>query len=327
MSAGDTTAIGRFEKHLLAVDVYLDTYINDVLFTGKLVKSLLIDANPKLKEVFARSSGTVPKLIHISPLYQEVDGKVRCLYSYILEEKSGQKRVEKTVIRAGSYRLYVGFVECGGSGCLRFDEIYNTLLDISGIHKFSNHSIRAELVSVSVVDVTVHVRSVVKELLAGSGKIRVVFSSPTLLRDPLRTSKHKSLVPTPINIFSTPTYILYYLAGTLRTRSVMRTLLILHRLLNEPYSYIKTAGIRHIIYDKGENPIPTLIGYVNLYLNKTYYERYSKIYEVEKLLENVFTTMLALGIGTSRSAGFGHTVVETIKKTERELGHATNKPK
>ena len=314
----ERTTIGILEKYLLAVDVYLDTYINDVLFTGKLVKSLLIDANPRLKEIFTKSSSIAPKLIHVSPLYQEVNEKVKCLYSYIVEDRNGQRRIEKTAIRTGAYRFYIGFVECSAPWCLGFNEVYNTLLDITGIHKFSNHSIRAELVSMSVVDVATHARSVVKELLAGSGKIRVVFSSPTLLRDPLRTSKHKSLVPTPINILSTPTYILHYLTGTLRARSVMKTLLILHRLLNEPYSYIKTAEIRHVVYDKGKNPIPALIGYINLYLNKAYYEHYSKTYEVEKLLENVFTTMLALGTGTSRATGFGHTIVKTAKETRRQ---------
>jgi len=305
-----------FEKHLLAVDVYLDTYINDVLFTGKLVKSLLVDANPRLKEVFAKSSGAVPKLIRISPLYQEVDGSVKCLYSYVVEERGGQRRVEKTVIRVGAYRFYVGFAECSTFGCLGFDEVYNTLLDISGIHRFSSHSIRAELLSVSVVDVAVHARGAVKELLEGSGKIKVVFSSPTLLRDPLRTSKFKSLVPTPINIFSTPTYILHYLAGKLTTRSVMKTLLMLHRLLNEPHSYLKTVSVKRVVYERGKNPIPALIGYVNLFLNKAYYETYSKKYDVPELLENIFTTILALGTGTSRATGFGHTLVEAAKNQQ-----------
>jgi len=319
--AGGGRVNGGSEVYLLSVNVYLDTYISDALFTGKLVKSLLIDANPRLKEVFAKTSGSQPKLVHVTPLYQEVGGKVRCLYSYAVGSEDGGRGgrgVARVTIGRGTYRFYVGFVDGDVYGALGFDELYNTLLNISGRHRFGNHDVVTELQSVGVVDAKLHARRAVEGLVSGGWKLRLVFSSPTLLRDPLRASKYKSLVPTPINIFSTPVYILHYLKGKLTARNVMKTLLILHRLLNEPYSYLRTVSTRWVVYERGRNPIPALVGYVNLYLNSSYYEQYAKRYEVEELLEKVLTVTSVLGTGTSRASGFGHVLVEVAKKLEQE---------
>lgn len=297
-----------FEPYLLSVDVYLDTHINDVLFTGKLVKSLLIDANPKLREVFAKTYGTPPKLIHITPLYQNSNGRVKCLYSYAIDsaDKSGREKVTRVTISSSVYRFYVGFVESATPNSFSFDELYDTLLNISGTHTFCNYVVKAELVSVEVTDARSHSRDAVRELVKSSGRMRLVFSSPTLLRDPLRSIKFKSLVPTPMNIFSTPVYILHYLVGKLTTKSLTKALIMVHRLLSEPHSYLETVKRKWIVYEKGKNPIPALIGYVNLHLNKHYYEHYSKTYNVEGMLEKLLTLLLTLGTGTSRASGFGH---------------------
>ncbi len=306
--------------HLLSANVHLDTRLNDVVFTGKIVKSLLIDTNPRLKEVFAKTAGVPPKHVHITPLYREEGERVRCLYSHAVEDYRGHSgggwRVEKVVLENGLYRFYTGFVEGDAPGTLRFEDVYNTLLNISGTHRFSEHVIKAELASISVVDVASLARSAVRELVEGSGRVRIVFASPTLLRDPLRTSKHKSLVPTPLNIFSTPVYILHHLSGKgLERGRVVKTLLALHRLLNEPHSYLKTVMRKWIVYEKHKNPIPALIGYVNLHLNETYFEQYSKISNIEEMLEKTLTITTALGTGTSRATGFGHVTIEPVRKT------------
>jgi len=301
--------------YLLAVDIYLDTHINDVLFTGKLVKSLLIDANPKLKEVFAKTSGSIPKLVHVTPLYQSNNGKVRCLYSYAVENSGGGWRIERVLLNPGVYRFYIGFVEASSLSTLSFDEVYSTILNISGVHEFMNYTVKAEVSSITLVDVASRAKSIVKRLVKNSEKLRVVFSSPTLLKDPVRdlieSSEHKSFVPTPMNIFSTPVYILRYLGG-LAAGSTKETLEALHRIINETHSYLGTVERRWIVYEKGKNPIPTLIGYVNLRLNRKYYEYYNKICNVDKLLESAFTAISSLGTGTSRASGFGH-VELTVK--------------
>ena len=308
--------------YLLEVTIHIDGNWSGVLFTGKLVKSLLIDANPKLKSLFKKSSGPPPKLIHITPLYTIEEGNIRessrnmvrskCIYSYAQIDtiKGRIKKVYEVRISRGLYKFYIGFVETPiTSASPTFDTIYNTLLNISGTHKFKQRKLDVELVSLNVLDVIAHTLKIINNTIT-NGKLKLIFSSPTLLRDPLRTAKHKSLIPVPINIFSTPAYIDLYLIGKLRRKGLINRLILLHRLLNEPYSIYNTTSVKWILYDTDKKPIPTLIGYVNLYLNRTYYEKYNRKYDIDELLQRTIATILTLGTGTSRAVGFGHILIK-----------------
>lgn len=301
-----------FERYLLSVSVDIKSNWSGVLFTGKLVKSLLIDAEPRLKKFFEKTYGNAPKLIHVTPLYMyirsnKVDKRrkvINCVYSYVRDSDGRAVRIKV----CGKYTFYVGFVESEAMESPRFNEVYNALLNLSGRHRFKNQDFSVELVSAEVVDVHGNVKNVVKDFVE-TGKIRVVFASPTLLRDPLRSGKHKSFTPTPMNIFSTPVYINLYLTGRFRQKYILRILTILHRVLNEPYSIYRTVKLRWVKYEEDKNPIPTLVGYVNLYINKTYYDEYSKRVDVSTLLEELLLTITSLGTGTSRATGFGHILI------------------
>jgi len=307
----------RVEGHLFRAEIHVESGWNAPLFTGKLVKSLLIDSDPQLKPLFEKIQGVAPKLIHITPLYREVNGKVKCVYSNVDydEEKGVIRGVEKVRV-SGRYHFYVGFLERANEAGtqLTFDRIYNALLNISGRHPFGRTTFSVELVSAETIDVDYTTVLLVKRLLKNPGrsKLRVVFSSPTLLRDPFRTAKHKSLVPTPSNVFSTPIFILLYLAGRLTQRSLYRNIIILHRLFNETHSLYNTVRKRWIIYESGKKPIPVITNYVNYYFNIAYYEQYSKIYDLEDFLKKTFKLTLILGTGTSRATGFGHTMLQTL---------------
>jgi len=305
-----------FIPYLLDITIYIKANIKDIFFTGKLIKSLLIDANPKLKSLFKKSRGALPKLIHISPLYETNNGKFQCVYSYAIMDTKGNKikGIRSVTIKDGIYKFYVGFVESNViNTAVDFETIYNTLLNMRGKHKFKKYVINVELLSIDIIDVYNNTEYLVKKFLKNM-KLKIIFSSPTLLRDPLRTSKQKSLIPTPINLFSTPLYINLFLEGKLRRRIFMKTLLMLHRIINEPYSIYRTVKIKWILYDREKQPIPTLTGYVNFYLNKDYYEYYSLKYDIEKNLRNIFLTLSALGTGTSRATGFGHILVKNTTK-------------
>jgi len=272
-------------------------------FTGKLVKSLLIDSNPRLKPFFEKTSGSTPKLIHVTPLYVErfESGKlcVKCVHSF--RDKAG----------FGKFSFYVGFVEADAMTSPALDDVYTALLNLSGRHRFTARVFDVELVSAESVDVDKEANGAVEALMR-SGKIRVVFSSPTLLRDPFRVGKYKSLTPTPLNIFSTPVYVNLCIMGRLKWRSFIKTLIVIHRLLGEPYSIHRTTKVIRIKYEKSKKPIPALIGYVNLYLNKHYQDHYTaKGIDTKTLLKETFATTLTLGTGTSRATGFGHTTITT----------------
>ncbi|MEM1925013.1 MAG: CRISPR system precrRNA processing endoribonuclease RAMP protein Cas6 [Pyrobaculum sp.] len=272
-------------------------------FTGKLVKSMLIGGNLKLKPFFEKASGGSPKLIHITPLYIEKveNGKPRTKCIHSLRYVNGSSK----------YSFYVGFIETTTAVSPTYNDVYNAILNLSGRKRFGTSVFNVELISVESIDVVREAKKAVSDL-ARFGKIRVVFASPTLLRDPFRIGKHKSLTPTPMNVFSTPVYVNLYLTGKLKQKNLIRTLIILHRLLNEPYSIHKTIKVIRLKYEEDKNPIPALIGYINLYLNKHYLDLYTvKGMNTEALLEETFTTALTLGIGTSRATGFGHTKITT----------------
>jgi len=305
---GDTMDEEALETtiNLFEVKIFIESDFNGILFTGKLVKSLLIDANPKLKPLFRKERGALPKLIHITPLYREKDKK--CIYSWAeLDEKKRVRRVHKVSLN-GFYSFYLGFIETQHNDLLTFDNVYNAILNISGKHKFKKNIINVEFLSAQQYDIPLYARQVIKDLLR-KRKAKIVFSSPTLLRDPIRTSKYKSLVPNPINVFSTPIYIYLYLRGSLRTKLFKTMCTMLHRIFNETYSLYKTTKIRWIIYNENKNPIPTIIGYVNFYLNEDYYERYNRMINLETYLQKILEIIMTLGTGTSRATGFGHILI------------------
>ena len=306
--------------YLLNVCVSIKSDWNRPLFTGKLVKSLLIDAEPRFKPLFEKSRGLPPKLVHITPLYEDNGGgRVRCVYSSAkVDTLNGRVLGVERVRVDGVYRFYVGFVEIDGGGVKQlkkterdgvgvgFDLVYNALLNIGGRHVFKGCVFDVELISIQVEDVYKVVHGVIEGLEKGLDKLKIVFASPTLLRDPLRSSKHKSLVPTPMNIFSTPVYIYLYLVGRLKSKTFYRLLVMMHKIFSEPYSLYSTTRIKWVVYGEDKKPIPALTGYVNLHVNRSYYDEYARRYNMEELLENILSTLATLGTGTSRATGFGH---------------------
>jgi CRISPR-associated endoribonuclease Cas6 len=298
------------DLYLIKTTVMISSKWNAPLFTGKLVKSFLIDVNPKLKEYFRKVRGLEPKLIHISPLYESVNNRVRCVYSTAELDRDKVKKLGKVSIN-GTYTFYVGFTQT--SNGLTFDMIYNTLLNLSDNYIFSNSKFTVELVNTNVINVEV-IASEVTTSLFSDKEVSIVFSSPTLLRDPFRRGKYKSLIPTPLNVFSTPLYIYLILTGKYSMKNYYKTLIMIHRLLSETHSIFPKYGmkpsinIRHIYYDEGKI-IPALTGYVNYKLNTD--EVNNNLREVIQQLIKITTT---LGTGTSRASGFGHVIFKNTRQ-------------
>jgi len=299
------------DYHLLEVEVFIESnWRNKPLFTGKLVKSLLIDADPGLKQFFEKTSGSAPKLLHISPLYQDIGGRIRCIYSQVkrVNVSSEQRWVAIPLQISGKYRFYLGLADHGG---LDFDKVFNAIMNMPGRHIFSNHVFHVEVVSARIIDVSRRVQSIAHDFTSSSSRLRVVFGSPTLLRDPFRAAKHKSLIPTPVNVFSTSIFIYLYLGGRLTRRSYYNLLISMHRIFNEAHTIHDTVRKVWMLYEHGKNPIPAITGYVNYHLNKEYYEMYKTRLDLSVLIEEVLKIMATLGTGTSRATGFGHVFLET----------------
>ena len=280
------------------------------LFTGKLVKSILIKSESSLEKFFEKKNGEAPKLVHITPLYKINGDKIECVYSRVVSNKNGVPAVNPVRIN-GLYKFYIGFLDGDLEGSLSYDLAFKTLTNIFGKIFFKNHMFKVELISVREIDVERISKEVVRNLLK-NGMIKIIFSSPTLLKDPFREGKHKSLIPTPMNVFSVPASIYLYVHGKYTKKNLLQMVKILHRVINETHSLIGDGTNRGTIekvfvqYEEKKNPIPSIIGYVNYRINQRHLEQYQKKIEIEKLLEDMITIMLTLGTGTSRATGFGH---------------------
>jgi len=298
------------KPHLIEVGVEIRSDWKKPLFTGKLVKSILIDTEPSLKKFFEKKNGEAPKLVHITPLYKINGDKIECVYSRVISNKNGVPVVNPVRIN-GLYRFYIGFLDGDLEGSLSHDMIFKTLINISGKIIFKNHMFKVELISVREIDVERISKEAVRNLLKNS-MIKMIFSSPTLLKDPFREGKHKSLIPTPMNVFSVPASIYLYAYGKYSKKNLLQMLKILHRVINETHSLIGDGTNRGTIekifvqYEEKKNPIPSIIGYANYRINQRHLEQYQKKIEIEKLLEDITKIILTLGTGTSRATGFGH---------------------
>jgi hypothetical protein len=298
------------KPHLFEVSVEIRSDWEKPLFTGKLVKSILIKSESSLEKFFEKKNGEAPKPVHITPLYKINGEKIECVYSRVVSNKNGAPIVNPVRIN-GLYRFYIGFLDGDLEGSLSYDMMFKTFTNISGKTFFKNHMFKVELISVREIDVERISKETVKNLLSNE-IIKIIFSSPTLLKDPFREGKHKSLIPTPMNIFSVPASIYLYAYGRYSKKNLLQILKILHRVINETHSLMRSeidkGTIRkvYVQYEEKKNPIPSIIGYVNYRLNRKYLEHYQKKIEIEKLLEDIIMMMLTLGTGTSRATGFGH---------------------
>ena len=93
------------------------SYVKD--YTAKLVKTLLINGNPKLEEIFSKGKDLPPKPIHITPLYTTTTFKggkrrMKAVYTKFIPSSStakppGLNKLKPVRIEAGKkYFFYIG---------------------------------------------------------------------------------------------------------------------------------------------------------------------------------------------------------------------------
>lgn len=299
---------------LVRVSVFINGFYG-YLYTGRLVKSILIKAYPILDEHFKPSKGPVPKLIHISPLYRvNSSGDVECIYSYAMC-KSRRRLVKRTgppsiVELNGNYYFYIGLYE----SLVKSIDVVSALLNYSECFEFIKQKICVEVRELEVIDAHILGSEIANKVLSSRG-VKVVFSSPTLLRDPLKTiRKQKTLLPTPLVVFATAIYTKLHATGSYKKGTFRRELLRIHRLFNETYSTLNSVRIKWVYYS--DKPVPALTGYVNYRVDENYLNYLqSHGVNVREWLREIFAYTLTLGIGAGRAAGFGHVELKPLQKS------------
>ncbi|MEM1612415.1 MAG: CRISPR system precrRNA processing endoribonuclease RAMP protein Cas6 [Desulfurococcaceae archaeon] len=298
------------ELYLSRVTINVSRFVG-YLYTAKLAKTVLVNILPGLLEHFKPSTGPKPKLVHISPLYiNSHDGKTRCIYSYALckgEDLIKCNESPKPVVLEGTYNFYFGF----HTQVLTPGELLSSITERGSMcFNFMSQRVCTEIMSVDIRNEYTRGRELARKVLE-AGSMKIVFSSPTMLRDPLRTSgKFKTLLPSPFNVFATPVYTILFSKGLSSVRRLRTELLRLHRLFNETYSALGGVKVRWVYY--GRRPEPALVGYVNYRVNFEYFDFLKQGLNVEDWLGEIFAYMLALGVGAGRAAGFGHVELKPL---------------
>ncbi len=226
--------------HFYRIGVFVEGF-KGFLYTDKFVKSLLLRILPEKEDLFKPSRSGFPKLIHVSPLYSVRGGRVKCIYSSIecngdTARCSGKPSL---VELNGYYFFYTGF----WSRVLDNDLFVERLMDVNECFEFMGQKVCVVVNEFEYVNPLIASDELAHKVIK-TGKLKIIFASPTMLRDPFKRTKHKSLLPTVFNVFSTPVFLMLHMHGTYSLKKYRRQLLILHKLFNESYSVLKTVKLK-----------------------------------------------------------------------------------
>ncbi|MCS7139563.1 MAG: CRISPR system precrRNA processing endoribonuclease RAMP protein Cas6 [Candidatus Nezhaarchaeota archaeon] len=293
-----------------------DFFVKD--YTAKLVKSLLMASNPRLEEVFSPKSFP-PKPIHITPLYAlGAGGGIEAIYAKSIADVMARPLRPSHVrpVRIRSDREYFFYIGCSLG-----------LLEgiLSGLMSPVRFSFGSEVLDVKElgydvlhVDVERESREIAEALgRDGRKEVKVTFTSPTLLKDPLavmRWRKKKLMLPIPEAVLATPIFMVLHDKGKLRKSIFHRLMIYVKSTFDIPYTALKTTNLVWYVYDN--KALPALIGYVKYFIDDQALHRAQFVSEsrygldfVESLSEAIVLAR-TYGVGDSRSAGFGHVTID-----------------
>lgn len=262
-------------------------------FSGKVVKSLLIKANPLLGKVFGRDGAYTPKPIHITPLgYIDDNGSPRFLWK--TPDKKGA-----VAVRAGyTYFFRLGFDETIES------MVFEALHSLDGVELFNTKwyvsGLEAETVKLPTRSPGLR--------LDDATAVKVMLRTPNTPLDPYKKTMYKRFLPLPSIMFA-------YNAGEItrilqRGPDYWRVLDLLNLVLTETHHVWDTVKKIHYLYD--DKKPPALIGYIKYMVNQHPLKENPAL---KLLVENILEHATIMGTGTSRANGLGHVEIKVEKQT------------
>jgi len=295
----------------------------------------MVSGNPKLETLFSRGKGTVPKPIHITPLYVVKNSDERAYYCGKVAKGSAAKPPKLSELRPiriepnTPYRFYVG------TSLELLDDVLLGLSNV-GAFRFGNYLVYVSDITYEIkyVDLEREAEVIKKELIKSiydknvKMTLKVVFSSPTLLKDPLslgRGRKRKSFLPLPESVFSTSFLMLLIESGKFKVSTYLRCMRYVKSVFDIPYTALKTVNIAWYVYNN--KPLPALIGYVKYFIDPKVLDRANKITSVKygiDLTDYISKSIIltkTYGIGDGRAAGFGHTKITIKSFPERRISY------
>ncbi len=256
-------------------------------FTGKFVKSLLIEANPKIKTIF--ESRIQPKPISISTLYRIVNGKR--IYLWKIAGKNTRFQAKPGV----RYYFEIGFSE----DVLTI--VNDTILNIDGVKLLDAKWYLVE------VEFEIHKLPVKEEgflnkySIEGKKSVKIEFRTPALLLDPYKKTRVKRFLPLPGIVFS---YNIGELLRLGRGKEYFGSIILVNSILNETYHILNT--VKPILYVYEGKELPGLTGFAKYMID----HELVKATDSKLFLENILLHASIMGVGTSRANGFGNVTIK-----------------
>lgn len=273
-------------------------------FTGKVVRSLLIKAEPRLQSILGSGSGfevngvniQSPKPIHVSTLFKVVDGSEKYLWK---SSSWGDHTPDITVSTGEIIHFYIGF-----------DETISHLVlsALSNIDYITLFNTKWYLIKLEMLK-TVELPSDNPEFNLGQA-VTVELKTPTLPIDPYKRSHYKRFLPLAGILFA------YNIGDLLRAeRGTLQYITVVNMLnayLTETHKIWDTMKRVHYIYEGKK--LPALYGRVTYIVD----EGVHKQQELKTLIENIIVHAQIMGVGSSRAIGFGHIKVKTHQELENK---------
>jgi len=287
-------------------------------YTGKLVKSILIEANPELKGVFG-GRGLDPKPVHISPILVR-RRRLEAAYPKILVKEAFKPDVRPqdsrraVIIKRGEpTAFYIGYRE--DVEHLVAHAISSLSQPIEIIFGGSRLVARAKGFRYTASFDTEDSDPLPWLGEQGARAVIIRMVSPVLPRDPFTprgaTSgtaerRYRRLVPAVPYLFSVNAYELARIARAQGSRKMVWELLAkISAGLREHHTTVHTVG-KVWYLDDGEW-LPALTGSIKLFITS---------WADLKLVKQILAHAAIMGIGTGRAAGFGHIEVEPSESLE-----------
>jgi hypothetical protein len=254
-------------------------------FTGKFVKTLLINTNPELEKIFEDKKYPSPKPLRITPLLE--DKKEEPVYPKVVITRFGEvagkpKNSPNPISINGLYHVYIGYEKS------LEPEINLTITKLlGGVELKYGNDVRVKLIEYEKVE---------QEVPREFNSVKVYFITPAIFVDPFvkvsQTDKDraKRFIPFPPLIFSVNVYDLF-------KETYKRNIIRLSYSLIESHTILNTVTKVWYYYDG--KWLPGVIGYAKFFLRKGIHKNAKEA--VKKILENA----IEMGVGSGRAAGFG----------------------
>ena len=274
---------GSYTKWRIAFTIDRPIVYRD--YTGKLVKTIVAKASPRLAEELAARRRAEPKPLSLSPIYTAAPtGGVRAVYPYTW--KPGAETSPVTLHPGNTYWFHIA-----AEASLQ-PEIHTLIMRLLAGHTIPTRTGPATLTLEAAEQIAAYTPANPETTLQQGQCIKITLLSPTLPTTPYHPqSRIKRLTTSPIHLLAVNLLTLY-------RRPDPQAIAALDLLTPSPTA---TRTTKTTWYQYNDKTLPALIGYIKYRVDDTVEATGDQLETLNHIISHARTT----GAGSGRAAGFG----------------------